>query len=218
MQEPLFWPCACENRRPEAQSSPLSDHTRAKATAEPSRQSAEDHRGQGSDRLSRALRYVARPCDACCPDASHRGPVLGGEGKEGKYYATHSVIEIDSTGRYGPLRGTVSGQTAPGKGAPISGTPPASIAEPEVLHNRPSYEEAIDQRPWAMGQGPLRAGPGKSSAKRICSFQLRRYLVTWYSCTPGSTARPSIAGPVVGLRARCSRRKEKARKQPSVPF
>jgi hypothetical protein len=116
MQEPLFWPCACENRRPEAQSSPLSDHTRAKATAEPSRQSAEDHRGQGSDRLSRALRYVARPCDAYCPDASHRGPVLGGEGKEGKYYATHSVIEIDSTGRYGPLRGTVRGQTPPGKG------------------------------------------------------------------------------------------------------
>jgi hypothetical protein len=72
-----------------------------------------------------------------------------------------------------------------GRGAPISGTPPASIAEPEVFHNRPSYEEAIDQRPWAMGQGPLRAGPGKSGAKRICSFQLRRYLVTWYSCTPG---------------------------------
>jgi hypothetical protein len=85
MQEPFFWPCACENWSRGPIFAGARDHMRATATAESPLQAERERRddprgGQGRGNISAAEPCVRLRCPAlrvAFDDASHRGPGLG---------------------------------------------------------------------------------------------------------------------------------------------
>lgn len=83
-------------------------------------------------------------------------------------YSTNALNPLPGLARESPITGNATTTRTP-KQQPAS-VPPTASDEWEV----PSFPRAC----------------ACSGAKRICSFQLRRYLVVW-SCTLGSTAQPS---------------------------
>lgn len=152
-------------------------------------------------------------------DASHRGPGLGRGWEKTRVQYHESIISQQAVATYVPLapwRGRGGGECVHlGKGT--------SGLSTNATHHAMQRPAALSHRPvkgpfFASCQPspvPRYSEHDYSGAKRICSFQLRRYLVVMHAW---STAQPSNVGPVVGPpRTRCcSCRKEKA-KQPSVP-
>jgi hypothetical protein len=67
-------------------------------------------------------------------------------------------------------------------------TPQAAAGLCPTDRIRGAHEHEEEKVPFPVV--PSSTVPSCSGAKRICSFQLRRYLVVW-SCTLGSTAQPS---------------------------
>jgi hypothetical protein len=184
---------------------------RAKATAEsPSRQRGKKRRSPrqpGKRRpLSRTLRDVALPCVARCVDASHRGPGLGRSWERSQVRdhqrATASLcVLLASCGAWDRRKRPASGKETAGSksNATLHGM------QRLALSCITTFERTLSS------PVPRHSEHGYSGAKRICSFQLWRYLVAVMHAR--STAQPSNIGPVVDHRAArcCSRRKEKAK-------
>ena len=162
----------------------------------------------------------ALPCVARCVDASHRGPGLGRGWEKMRMQYHESIISQQAVATYVPLALWLAAW-ARRRGPPWEGDlrveyerhPPRNAATSGLV---PPAGEGAFLPLCQPSPVPRYSEHGYSGAKRICSFQLRRYLVVMHAW---STAQPSKRRSCRGTTARarcCSCRKEKA-KQPSVP-
>ena len=132
-------------------------------------------------------------------DASHRGPGLGRGWEKMRMQYHESIISQQAVATYVPLALWLAAW-ARRRGPPWEGDlrveyerhPPRNAATSGLV---PPAGEGAFLPLCQPSPVPRYSEHGYSGAKRICSFQLRRYLVVMHAW---STAQPSNVGPVVG--------------------